>query len=250
MYTDGSATNAIRDGGARSIIYLQGGQQIENSAATGKHCTNYGAEVKALEQGAKAIDDLTDQTTDVVFLTDSRSALDALHNQSEPHLSRILHSILGKRRVVLQWIPAHCGINGNEMADKLAKKGATLTQHDNPITFAEKKRIIKHSFKTKKIHDNYHKLDRAGQVIILRLRTGHNRLNSHMHKTMKLVQSPLCTCQTENQTADHILQDCPTFTNLRTQIWPDGISLHQQLHGTTEDLRRTVGFIQQTGLSV
>ena len=71
-----------------------------------KHCTNYGAGVKALEQGTKAIDDLTDQTTDVVFLTDSRSALDALHNQSEPHLSRILHSIIGKRKVVLQWIPA------------------------------------------------------------------------------------------------------------------------------------------------
>ena len=62
VYTDGSVTNAIRDGGAGSIIYLQGGQQIENSAATRKHCTNYGAEVKALEQGAKAIDDLTDQT--------------------------------------------------------------------------------------------------------------------------------------------------------------------------------------------
>ena len=102
------------------------------------------------------------------------------------------------------------------MADKLAKKGATMTQHDNLITLAEKKTILKHSFKTKNIHDNYHKLDRAGQVIILCFHTGHNRLNSHMHKTMKLVQSPICTCQTENQTADHILQDCPTFTNLRT----------------------------------
>ena len=101
VHTDGSATNAIRDGGTGSIIYLQRGQQIENSAVTGKHCTNYGAKVKALEQGAKAIDDFTDQTTDVVFLTDSRSALDALHSQSEQHLSRILHSILGKRRVVL-----------------------------------------------------------------------------------------------------------------------------------------------------
>ena len=89
MYTDGSATNEIWDGGAG-----------ENSAATGKHCTNYGAEVKALEQGAKAIDDLTNQTTDVVFLTDSRSTLDALHNhnQSAPHLSRILHSILWKKK--------------------------------------------------------------------------------------------------------------------------------------------------------
>ena len=107
-------------------ISLEGGQQIENSAATGKHCTNYGAVVKALEQGAKAIDDLTDQTTDVVFLTDSRSALDALYNQSEPHRSRILHSIIEDRRVVLQWIPAHCGINGNEMADELANKGAAM----------------------------------------------------------------------------------------------------------------------------
>ena len=60
VYTDGSPTNTTRDGGAGSIIYLQGGQQIENSAATGKHCTNCDAEVKALEQGAKAIDDLTD----------------------------------------------------------------------------------------------------------------------------------------------------------------------------------------------
>ena len=250
VYTDGSATNAVQDGGAGSIIFLQGGQTIENSTATGKHCTNYSAEVKALEQGAKAVDDLTDQTSDVVFLTDSRSALDAIQNQNEPNLIRILNGSLGKRRVVLQWIPAHCGINGNEMADKLAKRGAAMTQHDNPITLTEKKTIIKHSFRAKKIPDNYHKLDRAGQVIILRLRTGHNRLNSHMYKTMKLVQSPLCTCRTGDQIADHILQDCPTFTNLRTQIWPDGISLHQQLHGTTEDLRRTVGFIQQTGLSV
>ena len=191
------SNDEIRDGGAGSIIYLQGGQQIENSATNGKHCTNYGAEVKALEQRAKAINDLTDQSTDVVFLTDSRSALDALYNQSEPHQSKILHSIPGKRRVVLQWIPAHCGIIGNEMADKLAKKGATMTQHDNPITLAEQKAIIKYRFKARKIPNNYHNLDRAGQVIVLCLRTGHNRLNLHMHKTMKLVQSHLCTRQTK-----------------------------------------------------
>ena len=70
VYTYGSATNAVQDGRAGSIIFLQGGQTIENSTATGKHCTNYSAEVKALEQGAKAVDDFTDQTSDVVFLTD------------------------------------------------------------------------------------------------------------------------------------------------------------------------------------
>ena len=84
---------------------------------------------------------------------------------------RILNGSLEKRKVVLQWIPAHYGINGNEMADKLAKRGAAMTQHDNPITLAKKKTIIKHSFRAKKILDNNYKLDRAEQVIILRLRS-------------------------------------------------------------------------------
>ena len=118
--------------------YKVRGQTIENSTATGKNCTNYSAEVKALEQGAKAVDDLTDQTSDVVFLTDSRSALDAIQNQNEPYLIRILNGSLEKRRVVLQWIPVHCGINGNDMADKLAKRGAGMTQHDNPSRWQKK----------------------------------------------------------------------------------------------------------------
>ena len=105
-----------------------------------------------------------------------------------------------------------------------------MTQQNNPITLAEKKTIIKHCFKMSKIPDNYHRLDRTGQVIIMRLRTGHNRLNSLMHKTMKLVQSPLCTCKTENQTADHLLQDCRPFTpglpNLHQPEDPDMAGWH------------------------
>ncbi|GFV03732.1 uncharacterized protein LOC103524116 [Trichonephila clavipes] len=30
------------------------------------------------------------------------------------------------REVVLQWIPSHCGIHGNEQADKLVKEALTL----------------------------------------------------------------------------------------------------------------------------
>ena len=50
IYTDGSATDAIQDGAAGSIIYLPDGDTIESAIATGKHCTNYAAEVKALSQ--------------------------------------------------------------------------------------------------------------------------------------------------------------------------------------------------------
>ena len=41
--------------------------------------------------------------------------------------------------MVLQWIPAHCGINSNEHADRLAKQGANMEQEKLPITLKQKK---------------------------------------------------------------------------------------------------------------
>ena len=79
IYTDGSATDAIQDGGAGSIIYLPNGDTIESPTANGKHCTKYAAKVKALSQGAQAILDIVgNHKEDVVFLTDSKSVLYAL----------------------------------------------------------------------------------------------------------------------------------------------------------------------------
>ena len=208
--------------------------------------------MKDLEQGAQAVIDLTDTSSqDVVFLRDSRSVLDSLAGHGEHNLRHKLYSILEHKRVVVQWIPAHCGIKGNEHADRLAKQGANMEQEKLPITLKQKKKIImKNMFRAKKIPDDYHTLDRAGQVTLIRLRTGHNRLNSHMHRRMNLVPSPLCTCGTEDQTTEHILQKCPAYQHLRQQTWSDGTSLHQKLYGKKEELERTVGFIQQAGVSV
>ena len=127
VYTDGSATDAVQDGGAGSLIYLSNGQTFKEASATGKYSTNYDAEVKALEQGAQTVIDLTaTNLEDVVFPTDSRSVLDSLAGHGEHNLRRKLYSILEHRRVILQWIQAHCGIKGNEHADRLAKQGATM----------------------------------------------------------------------------------------------------------------------------
>ena len=123
-----------------------------------------------------------------------------------------------------------------------------MEQEKLPISLKQKKTIMKDMFRAKKIPDDYHTLDRAGQVTLIRIRTGHNRLNSH--RKMNLVPSPLCTCGTEDQTTEHILKRCPAYPHLRQQIWSDGSSLHQKLYGKKEVLEKTVGFIQQAGLSV
>ena len=57
--------------------------------------------------------------------------------------------------------------------------------------------------------DDYHLLSREQQVVLVRLRTGHNRLNSHMHSKLKLASSPTCPCGQKDQTTDHLLQRCP-----------------------------------------
>ena len=125
-----------------------------------------------------------------------------------------------------------------------------MEQQKFPITLKQKKTIKKNGFRTKKIPDDYHPLDRAGQVTLISLRTGHSRHNLHMHRRMNLVPSPLCTCGTEDQTTEHILQRCLAYHHLRQQIWSDGTSLHKKLYGKNEELERTVGFIQQAGLSM
>ena len=61
------------------------------------------------------------------------------------------------------------------------------------ITLKQKKTIMKNMFRAKKIPDDYHTLDRAGQVTLIRLRTDHNRLHSHMHRKINQIPSPLCT---------------------------------------------------------
>ena len=163
--------------------------------------------------------DLTNANSEnVVFLTDFRSVLDLLAGHGAHNLRHKLYSIVEHRRVALQWIPAHCGIKGNEHADRLAKQGANMEQEKLPITFKQKNTIMKNMFIAKKIPDDYHTMDRSGQVTLIRLRTGHNRLNSHMHRKMNLVPSPLCTCGTEDQTTEHILKRCPAYQHLRQQI--------------------------------
>ena len=79
--------------------------------------------------------DLTDANSEnVVFHTDFRSVLNSLSGHGEHNLRRKLYSILEHRRVVIQWIPAHCGIKGNEHAEGLAKQGANMEQEKLLIT--------------------------------------------------------------------------------------------------------------------
>ena len=96
-------------------------------------------------------------------------------------------SILAGGSVVLQWVPSHCGIHGNEVADHLAKEGARSMQTERQVNFAELKTQLKTVTRQSRQRDDYHQLSRAQQVMVFRLRTGHNRLNQHKIMLKKLM---------------------------------------------------------------
>ena len=151
---------------------------------------------------------------------------------------------------MLQWIPAHCGVPGNEQADRLAKEGAGGEQPNNCISYSEMRSVIRSLTTPTRSRDDYHLMTREQQSVLVRLRTGHNRLNWHMHRKLKLVPSPTCPCGEADQTAEHILQSCPLHQAARIKNWPEGAPLSTKLYGNREDLEKTTQFIASTGLTL
>ena len=66
VFTDGSATNAVTNGGAGILVHFPGGQKVSASVAVGRHCSNYRAETEALIQAASIVQ-ASDQTANKLY---------------------------------------------------------------------------------------------------------------------------------------------------------------------------------------
>ena len=127
IFTNGSAENATRNGGCGAYIKHQGKPPFFVSAPGGILSSNYRAKVLALLNTTETIISWEEEPKKVVFLTDSLSALQALMSgetdTTQKKLTRSISTLTQTAYVVLQWIPAHTSITGNEKADQLAKEG-------------------------------------------------------------------------------------------------------------------------------
>ena len=159
--------------------------------------------------------------------------------------------------MILLWIPSHCSVGGNGEADRLSKMGCKLEQSAHPMSDSEAKAIPRNNFRTEwrqrldigTEEDSTHQLDRAAQVTIFRLRTGHCQLLSHLHG-LKISYSDECTCGTDSQNSNHILQSCPTFDALRRQTWPSPVDALRKLWEPVETLWQTADYALLTRLKI
>ena len=110
--------------------------------------------------------------------------------ESAVHMTAESYHFKNKTSVTLQWIPSHCGVGDNEEADRLSKLGSKLEQSAQPMSYSEAKTILRNNFRTEwrrgldigTEEGGIHQLDRAAQVTIFRLRTGHCQLLSLLHR--------------------------------------------------------------------
>ncbi|XP_070182483.1 uncharacterized protein [Littorina saxatilis] len=245
----------MENGGSGVFIQMPGRPPETLTTPCGVLCSNFKAEVVALHTAADFLTSLEEAPPKVVFLSDCLY-MSALHVLTAPaehlveELKKSLNDLSQKASVVLQWIPAHCGIAGNEKADGLAKDAGRQEQPETSLSFRETKTLIKHRWKTafkernggyKPDQDPIHRLSRAEQTAIFRLRTGHCGFKAHL-KRIGVAESALCDCGAADQTVEHVLNTCTNFTLLRNQIWPEGATLETKLWGTSEDLKATFQF--------
>lgn len=190
----------------------------------------------------------TDHSNSVI-LSDSKSALQHVARCTSTFRGTpIAYSILttiniiqqAGRSVVLQWIPAHIGLVGNEIVDNLAKKASREgIRMDFPPYFSNyipllkkhcfelfseylNKRSVEKAIWYRTVQPNAMKeswimhtaLNRNTVVIALRFRSGHTPCNKLYH-LMKKVDSPLCLSCNKIDDIYHLLMECARNANYR-----------------------------------
>ena len=113
------------------------------------------AEKEAIEEAVNLLSNSA-SNSNIVILTDAKTIIQSLQDPQNTQLNqlRTAFHILNQntKETVLQWIPGHAKIIGNEIADQLAKSGSRELQEDVSLNADEMKNCIK-----EQIHQNMDK---------------------------------------------------------------------------------------------
>lgn len=212
------------------------------------------AEVHAIELCARLClrrGDLSRQH--IYIISDSQAALQALESfviTSALVLDclQILKELAKRHKVTLMWVPGHEGIEGNEQADELAKKGAEghftgpepfcgyshshfktlfrhweerkMIQHWQTLPIGSHSRDFIHC--SKKRSEMILQLNKKDLKTLVGLLTGHCGLRNHMYNIGKSETRTCRLCLEEDETARHVLCDCVAIATLRLRHFGEG----------------------------
>ncbi|XP_054724287.1 uncharacterized protein LOC129234319 [Uloborus diversus] len=180
-YTNGSSNSNLDRGEAGVFFIGPDGAQECHGIPVGKIASNYTCELVAIKSALEIYLSGEDQSSrSIIIFSDCRSALQAIQGskcQLSHQIIELINKIIAAQKsCILQWIPAHVNIFGNEKADELAKASRNFPQPSNSLTLVDAnvvagRRLIGQQAKRNSIPDlnGY----RAISTTITRLRTNH-----------------------------------------------------------------------------
>ena len=181
-----------------------------------------------------------------MICTDNQAALNALKGSEKYDDKGLTQLRAGLSRlrssVILQWVPGHYGLVGNEWADKAAGESASSTDVSLPnlggISFQSAKTLIKREIvdpptshlRTKAFFDgprNSDPLSRPDAVLIAQLRSGHCRKLAAYRSVVDANSSPTCPhCEADPETLEYWIQECPATAVKRIRVFGWGVGRH------------------------
>jgi ribonuclease HI len=246
-YTDGSKMEE-GDAGAGVSIW-EGDNCTRFNTHLGSLATVFQGEIVAIAMAAEHLLEREIHGQRVVFLIDSQAAIKALGgirtgSCTTRNCTRVLNLLGEGNEVLLQWVPGHMDVQGNEEADKEAKEGALRhplgPKPFLPIPEAAVSVAIKMFFEEEHksawwADDRYRQTkelvgwaepwlvkklmqkDRRTTRLITQVLTGHCSLQRHRFVSKQVGDETCPKCYLEEETPDHHVGVCPYYERERVQ---------------------------------
>lgn len=211
----------------------------------------------------------------IYICSDSQAVLKAVRAYSHGSWTvwecrRSLSQLAKNNSLTLMWVPGHEGIEGNEVADELAKRGANAipfgpepfcglptahrrevvqkweedkrrTYWNNVPGLRQSKRLIKPDYSRKVLE-----LTRNELRIFTGLMTGHCALRYHLKKMGKEESENCRLCESAAETAEHILCTCDAIAHKRFSHFGRDRLSHEEVSSITP--KKVTKFIEDVGL--
>jgi ribonuclease HI len=237
IYTDGSRSMSSYIG-AGWVIYQKIGDELrktgEGHCALGNRMEVFDAELHAIYESLIALSISDNQSTPVYICVDNSAAIHTLMtnpngNEAAYMVSKVAIELMkNSQSIYTIWLPSHCGIEGNETADALAKKGSQEENRKCPHAYtslAWLKRKSKSQFIDKwreamndthiswKYPEEWSNWSFRYARSIFQVYCGRTKVDPRHGE-----EAVMCKCQDAEISSKHILGQCQLFDRLRSRM--------------------------------